>query len=101
MTVEEQLQRLTGIVDALASTVVAHDNQIESLIQVAEKHNAQIEAHERRTEGLDRRTEGLDRRIEALLRSAEKHDAQIAALAEQIANTERQWQAYVNRLPRQ
>ena len=31
MTVEEQLQRLTGIVDALASTVVAHDNQIESL----------------------------------------------------------------------
>lgn len=42
MTGEEQLQRLTGIVDSLASSVVAHDNQIEALIQVGEKHSAQI-----------------------------------------------------------
>jgi hypothetical protein len=40
MTVEEQLARLTGIVDSLASSVVAHDNQIENLIKVAEKHEA-------------------------------------------------------------
>jgi hypothetical protein len=58
------MDRLTGIVEALAGTVVAHDNQIEGLIAVAEKH-----------------------------------DAQIAALAEQVANTERQWQAYITRLP--
>jgi len=58
------MDRLTGIVEALAGTVVAHDNQIEGLIVVAEKH-----------------------------------DAQIAALAEQVANTERQWQAYITRLP--
>lgn len=65
MTIEEQLERLTGIVSTLATSVVAHDNQIEGLIRVAEKQ-----------------------------------DAQIAALAEQVANTERQWQAYINTLPR-
>jgi len=36
--VQLQLQRLTGIVDALASSVVAHDEQIGALIQLAEKH---------------------------------------------------------------
>jgi hypothetical protein len=32
------MERLTGIVEALAASVVAHDNQIESLIAVAGKH---------------------------------------------------------------
>jgi hypothetical protein len=64
MTTEEKLDRLTGIVDTLPSTVVAHDNQIEGLIAVAERNAKQIQA-----------------------------------LAEQVANTERQWQAYITRLP--
>ena len=59
MTIDERMDRLTGIVEALANTAVAHDNQIEGLITVAEKQSAQL-----------------------------------AAL-------ERQWQAYVNTLPRQ
>ena len=66
MTVEEKLDRVTdnldrlvGVVNSLASTVVAHDNQLELLIQLAEKHEAAI------------------------------------------ANLERQWQAYMNTLPRQ
>jgi hypothetical protein len=42
MTTEEQLQRLTGIVESLSSSVVAHDNQIDGLIRVAEKHQEQI-----------------------------------------------------------
>jgi hypothetical protein len=58
MSTEEQLQRMTNILDSLAGTVVAHDNQIEKLIEVAEKHQAQL------------------------------------------ANLERQWQAYINTLPR-
>jgi hypothetical protein len=58
VTVEEQLQRLTGIVGSLAETVVAHDNQLDIPIKVAQKH------------------------------------------AESIANLERQWQAYLRRLPR-
>jgi hypothetical protein len=58
MTIEEKLDRLTGIVESLAGTIVAHDNQLEVLIQVAEKHSAQI------------------------------------------AGLERQWQAYINTLPR-
>jgi hypothetical protein len=32
MTIDERMERLTGIVESLAASVVAHDNQIESLI---------------------------------------------------------------------
>ena len=59
MTFEEKLDELRDIVRPLASSVVAHDNQIDGLIKVAEKHSAQIAA------------------------------------------TERQWQAYINTLPKQ
>jgi len=59
VTTEEKIDRLTNIVDALASTVVAHDNQIESLIKVAEVQGRQI------------------------------------------SDLARQWQAYINTLPRQ
>jgi ABC-type transporter Mla subunit MlaD len=58
MSTEEQLQRMTNILDSLAGTVVAHDNQIEKLIEAAEKHQAQL------------------------------------------VNLEKQWQAYINTLPR-
>jgi hypothetical protein len=59
MTIEERIDRLTGIVEALAGTVVAHDNQIEALIRISEEN------------------------------------------AQNWKNLERQWQAYINTLPRQ
>ncbi len=43
MTTEEKLDRLAQIVTALAESVVHHDNQIEALIQVGERHEAQIQ----------------------------------------------------------
>jgi hypothetical protein len=42
MTVDERLDRLTGIVEALAASVVAHDNQIEALVKVAEKQQQEM-----------------------------------------------------------
>jgi ABC-type transporter Mla subunit MlaD len=57
--VAENLDRLTAVVSTLASSVAAHDNQIDALIRIAEKHS------------------------------------------EQIAAMQRQWQAYINTLPRQ
>jgi hypothetical protein len=42
MTTDERLDRLTGIVEALAASVVAHDNQIEALVKVAEKHQQEM-----------------------------------------------------------
>ena len=57
MTVDERLDRLTGALESLAASVIAHDNQIEGLIKVAEQHQ------------------------------------------QQIANLEKQWQAYINTLP--
>lgn len=59
VTTEEKIDRLTGIVEALAASVVAHDNQIEKLIEVAERQERSM------------------------------------------ASLERQWQAYINTLPRQ
>lgn len=65
MTTEEKLDRLTNIVDALATTVVAHDNQIEQLIAIGEKH-----------------------------------EAKMRELVEESRNLQRQWQAYLNTLPK-
>jgi len=39
MTTEEKLDRLTNIVDALASSVVAHDNQIDALFQIVDRNS--------------------------------------------------------------
>ncbi len=42
MTIDERLERLTGVVESLAASVVEHDDQIENLIKVAEKHHEEI-----------------------------------------------------------
>ena len=42
MTTEERLDRLTGIVESLAASAVAHDDPIENLIKVAEKHREEL-----------------------------------------------------------
>jgi hypothetical protein len=42
VTTDERLERLTGIVESLAASVVEHDDQIESLIKVAQKHEAEM-----------------------------------------------------------
>jgi hypothetical protein len=43
MTTDERLDRLTGIVESLAASVVGHDDQIEILIKVAQKHEGTME----------------------------------------------------------
>jgi hypothetical protein len=52
MSVDEQLERLTGIVDALASSVVAHDNQIGALITLAEKHEKALATLQKQFEAI-------------------------------------------------
>lgn len=42
MTVDERLDRLTGIVEALAASVVAHDNQIEALVKATETRQREM-----------------------------------------------------------
>ena len=44
MTTEEKLDRLTTVVDALAASVVHHDNQIEILIRLAKENEQRIAA---------------------------------------------------------
>ena len=54
MTTEEKIDRLTGIVEALPSTVVSHDNQIEGLIKVAEQQSAQIRQQSEQIASIER-----------------------------------------------
>lgn len=54
MTTEEQMDRLTGIVGSLAASVVAHDDQIDGLIKVAEKHSEELEQLRRSIAETDR-----------------------------------------------
>jgi hypothetical protein len=42
MTIDERLDRLTGIVESLAASVVEHDDQIEILIKVGQKHEEEM-----------------------------------------------------------
>lgn len=77
MNTEEQLDRLTGIVESLAGAVVAHDEQIDGLIQVAQKHQEEMAEYSR------------------------KHQEEMAELRRAIAETDRLWQAYLKRLPPQ
>ena len=87
MTTEEKLtqvaanlDRLAQVVNTLAGTVTAHDDQIEELIAAIMSVAQQGAAADQR----------LNARIEALAEVVEKQGQQIAA-------TERQWQAYINR----
>ena len=38
MTIDERLDRLTGVVESLAASVAEHSRQIEKLISAAEEH---------------------------------------------------------------
>ncbi len=43
MTIDERLEALTGVVETLAASVVAHDNQIEALLEFTERNTRNIE----------------------------------------------------------
>jgi hypothetical protein len=45
--IEASIEKLTRVVDALASPVVVRDNRIEQLLTLAEKHNQAIAKLER------------------------------------------------------
>jgi hypothetical protein len=61
MTIDERLDRLTGIVESLAESAVAHTDQIGGLIEVAEKHQEE-------TEKLRRSQADANRHFEAYLK---------------------------------
>lgn len=43
MDIEQRLDRLTAIVESLASSVVHHDDEIEKLIHVSDLHQKEID----------------------------------------------------------
>jgi len=77
MTPEEQIAEIRSLLSTLTSAVTAHDNQIGQLITIAERQESRLNRH-----------------IEAT-------NVSIRALADEIQNLTREWQAYLRRLPPQ
>ncbi len=105
MTTEEKLDRLTTVVERAAS---AHASRIDGLIRAAEGQQKQIDALIRNAGSHQDQIDAHNAQIEALIelsqRQATKNedfDRRLASLLEATANLERQWQAYINTLPRQ
>lgn len=80
MTTQQQLDRLTSIaaqalesIQALERVTGAHTTQIANILTALER----LDADARRT------------------------DASIRAMADELINTQREWQAYLRRIPRQ
>ena len=80
MTTQQQLDRLTAIaasalesIQALERITAAHDGQIANILTALER----IDADRVRT------------------------DASIRAMADELINTQHEWQAYLRRIPRQ
>jgi hypothetical protein len=63
MTIDERLDRLTGVVESLAASVVAHDDQIENLIKVAQKHQEEMAELRRSRAKSDRLLEAYLKRL--------------------------------------
>jgi uncharacterized protein (DUF3084 family) len=61
MTIDQRMDRLTGIVEALAASVVARDNQIDA-------HDRQIDALITIAEKSEKRLAMLERQLEAYLK---------------------------------
>jgi hypothetical protein len=78
--IQEQLDRLTGVVASLAASVVDRDDHLDNLLLVADKHSEQIGN---------------------LILVAEQHKAEMADLRRSMAETDRLFQAYLKRLPPQ
>jgi chromosome segregation ATPase len=81
MTIDERLERLTGIVEA-------HDRQIEV-------HDKQIEAHDKQIEMHDRRIEKIDGHIEKIVHIMEGFVEGMRRLEEAQARTEQRLEHFI------
>jgi hypothetical protein len=80
MTIQKQLDRLTAIAaQSLAS--------IQALERITTAHQAIIESH--------------TAQIANLTAAHERTEASIRAMADELINTQHEWQAYLRRIPRQ
>ena len=105
MTVEERLDRLTGIVESLAASVVAHDDQLEAhddqldmLLQVAEKHSAEIDKLLQLSGNHSAEMGKLIQISEKHSAVSDKHKEEMAEIRRSQAESARLLEAYLRRL---
>jgi hypothetical protein len=80
MTTQQQLDRLTQIAASCLES-------IQALERVTGKHDSQIE--------------NMLTALDLQRADRERTDAAIRALADEVINTQREWQGYLRRIPRQ
>lgn len=98
MTTEEKLDRLTETLGTFMSGVDGSFKRVGNFMSGVDETFKRINNI---LEPLASTVAAHDNQIEVLMALAERNFHAIAALQEATANLERQWQAYVNRLPRQ
>ena len=87
-------EQIAMTMEELAASAELHDRQIADLRASAADHDRQIRALADRTADIDRQLEALIQATMENTRFGKELDRRIEALA-------RQWQAYLNTLPRQ
>ena len=87
MSIEQLLEQLTR-------NAAAALESIQALERVASQHQSLIEKHDTQIENL---LTGLER----LETDHRRTDASIRAMADEVINTQREWQGYLRRIPRQ
>ena len=80
MTLETRLDRLEVVVESLAASVIARDNQLDRVVGVVEKLAAVADKHSEQIA---------------------KNGEQIATLQKEMASASRLFEAYLKRLPPQ
>ncbi len=108
MEIQEQLGRLTGMVESLAVSVVHHDDKlgdqdarIERLIGVAVQHDQGIAKLDERIGRFFDAVTAHNEQIGLLIQIADRHKEELAELRRSMAETDRLFQAYLKRLPPQ
>jgi hypothetical protein len=105
MEIQEQLNRLTGIVESLAASVVHRDDKlgtqdarIEGLIRVAVKQDQGIAKPDERIGRFFDAVTAHNEQIGLLIQIADRHKEELAELRRSMAETDRLFQAYLKRL---
>jgi len=75
--------------------------QLDKLTHIAAVALDSIQALERTTANLERITAKHDEQIEKILTAQQRTDVSVRALADEIINTQREWQGYLRRIPPQ
>lgn len=100
MTIEERLDANDRQIEGLISLAGTHDEQIAALIKLTGSHDHEIAALTKLAATQSETAKALATVAEHNITAIEAAHHEIDALRATVADLTRQWQAYINTLPR-